>query len=221
MKPIFCAALAAVTLAVNSASATVVWDLNPQKLNQAAGSTSEAYNSQGYTITAYGFNLNGNVSSPQELFFKHEGPINGAFETGLGVSNTHDQELQVNNNGSPFDFIQFDLSAILSAGASSGALSVDSLQSGESFSIYASNALGTLGTQVGGVYGSSFDDKFVDLPNFGAYKYYSIVAASGDALPAAIRADFGVVPEMNALLPIVMLLGAVGIAERIRRRRTA
>lgn len=219
MKLTFGATLAVVGLAVHSACAAVVWDLNPQKLNQPAPASSQVYTSQGYSITAYGFNNEGGIGTPQQLFFKNVGPINGAYETGLGVSNTFDQELQVNANGSPFDFIQFDLSSIIRAGATNGAVAVSSLQTGESFSIYGSNMLGTLGTQLGGTFGNSVDAQFVNIPNFGTYQYYSIVAAAGDVLPSAVRADFPAVPEMNALIPVTALVGAIGAAELVRRRK--
>jgi hypothetical protein len=110
---------------------------------------------------------------------------------------------------------------ILKSGATSGSISVSSIQAGESFAIYGSNKLGTLGTQLGGTFGSTFDNKFVSLPNFGQYSYYSIVAASVDVLPLALSANIPPVPEMNAMLPVIALLSVVGAVELFRRRRVA
>jgi hypothetical protein len=205
-----------------SASATIVWQLNPNQLNGAVGSTSKTYTSQGYSITASGFNNNGGIGTPQDLFYKSLTPINGGAEIGLGVTNTGDHELQAGSSSSnPFDFIQFNLSMILKSGATSGSISVSSIQAGESFAIYGSNKLGTLGTQLGGTFGSTFDNKFVSLPNFGQYSYYSIVAASVDVLPLALSANIPPVPEMNAMLPVIALLSVVGAVELFRRRRVA
>jgi hypothetical protein len=209
-------------LAAAPASATVVWQLNPNNLNAPAGSTTLAYTSQGYTITATGYDNNGGIGTPTELYYKNVSTINGAFETGLGVVNTGDHELQSGSSVSnPFDFIQFNLTSVISAGATSGSVSVASIQAGESFTIFGSNAAGTLGTQLGGTYGSSVDNTFVNLPNFGQFNYYSIAAATGDVIPVALSAEIPAVPEMNALLPIVGLLGVIGAVEAKRRRRLA
>ncbi|MFL6583154.1 MAG: hypothetical protein ACJ8KU_01395 [Chthoniobacterales bacterium] len=217
-----CAAIMAAAMLAASASATIVWDLNPNHQNGPAGSTTLTYTSQGYSITANGFNNNAGIGTPQELFYKSITPVNGASEVGLGVTNTPDNELQAGSSASnPFDFIQFDLSMVLKAGATSGSVSVASIQAGESFAIYGSNSLGTLGTQLGGTYGSSFDNMFVSLPGFGQYNYYSIIAATNDVLPVALSAEIPAVPEMNAIVPVIGLLTVVGAAELLRRRRTA
>jgi hypothetical protein len=221
-------ALGAAIFALSTpAFATVVWQLNPNNLNQPTGTTTESYTSGGYTITASGYdNTNSQGSlrlgTPTELYFKNVGPINGAFETGLGVNNTADHELTAGSSpSSPFDFIQLNLTSILQAGATNGAVNVTSVQSGEAFTIFGSNIAGAKGTQLGGTYSSSFDNMFVNLPNFGQYDFYSIAAAEGDVIIKAVAADFPAVPEMNALLPITALLGAIGLAETVRRRRLA
>ncbi len=220
------AALSAIgTLALTvamPARAAVVWELNPNHQNAPAGSTSVTYTQQGYSITAYGFNNNGGTGTPQELFYKNETPINSAAEIGLGVTNTFDNELQAGSTTTnPFDFIQLDLSSIIKAGATSGSVSVASIQSGEGFTIYGSNTLGQLGTQIGSTYGSNFDNTFVNLPDFGQFKYYSIAATTNDVLPVAVSAEIPPVPEMNALLPVIGLLAAIAMADALRRRRLA
>lgn len=213
-------AIAALCLLASNAWATVVWNLNPTNLNQATG-TSQTYTTGGQSITAFGFNNNNGTGRPQQLFFKHENPINAGVEFGLGVANTADHEVQANSNGSPFDFIQFNLTSILKAGAANGGISVSSVQAGETFALYGSNKLGTLGTKLGGTFGSSSDNTFVNLPNFGKFDFYSVVAVSGDVLPSELRADFPAVPEMNALLPISVLAAMLVAGEMIRRRRVA
>src|ERR1700719_4655162 len=106
---------------------------------------------------------------------------------------------------------------MLAAGLLNGKISVGSIQANEAFAIYGSNTLGTLGTQVGGTFGSAFDNKFVSIPNFGQFHFYSIVAAAADVLPVAFQADLPAVPEMSAFFPIVGLLVAVGATPWLRR----
>lgn len=207
-----------------SAWATIVWELNPQpRQNAPVGSTSRVYTSQGYSITAYGFDNNGGVGTPSQLYYKNVSTIGGAVEFGLGLVNTDDHELKVSANG-PLDFIQFDFTAALAAGLLNGKISVGSIQAGEAFSIYGSNTLGLLGTKLdpGAPYGSTFDNQFVALPNFGQFDFYSIVAASGDILPIALSAEPPpAVPEVSALLPIIALVLALLGTQALRRRRAS
>jgi len=184
-----------------SSRAAIVWDLNPNHQNTAVGSSSHTYTSGGFSITAYGFDNNSGFGTAHELFYKNVAPINGAVEMGLGLTNTPSNEIQAG-----LHFIQFDFTSMLAAGLLNGKISVGSVQANEAFAIYGSNTLGTLGSQVGGTFGSAFDNQFVSIPNFGQFHFYSIVAAADDVLPVAIQADLPAVPEMNALLPIAALL---------------
>ena len=211
-----CAAGLAALLSASSASATVVWDLNPDNLNAPAGSSSVTYTQQGYTITANGYDNAGDVGTPHELYFKNVPTINGAVERGLGITGPGDNELQT-ANGLVNNFIQLDLSKIL-PGFTNGQISVGSVQKGESFQLFGSNAQGVLGAQIG-IFGSKFDDQFVAIPGFGAFTYISVASATGDVLPIAFRADITAVPEMNAFLPIIGLLAVIGAVEFARRRR--
>jgi hypothetical protein len=210
----FCALLF-VTL-VAAAQAAVVWDLNPTDANAPVGSSSHTYTSSGFSITAYGFDNHSGIGTAHDLFYKNEAVIGGATESGLGLTNTPHNELQASLN-----FIQFDFTSALAAGMFNGQLSVGSIQTGESFAIFGSNTLGTLGTQVSGIFGSSSDDQFVAIPNFGQFNYYSVLAMSDDVLPVAVRADLRPVPEMNALLPIAGLVVLVASANIWRKRRRA
>jgi hypothetical protein len=210
----FCALLF-VTL-VAAAQAAVVWDLNPTDANAPVGSSSHTYTSSGFSITAYGFDNHSGIGTAHDLFYKNEAVIGGATESGLGLTNTPHNELQASLN-----FIQFDFTSALAAGMFNGQLSVGSIQTGESFAIFGSNTLGTLGTQVSGIFGSSSDDQFVAIPNFGQFNYYSVLAMSDDVLPVAVRADLRPVPEMNALLPIAGLVVLLASASIRRKRRRA
>lgn len=195
----------------------VVWDLNPSNQNAPVGSSSHTYNSQSFSIIAYGFDNHGGIGTPHELYYKSVADNNGAVERGLGLVGTPHNELQVGLAG-PAQFIQFDLTSLLVSGLLNGTITVGSIQPGESFVIYGSHTLGTLGTQLGGTYGSAFDNKSIVLPDFGQYNFYSIAAASDDILPVSISAVLPPVPEVNAILPIVALLLLVLSTHAWRRR---
>ncbi len=199
-----------------AAQAAVVWDLNPADQNAPVGSTSHTYTSSGYSITAYGFDNNAGVGVAHQLFYKNEAQIDGAIETGLGLVNTPHSEI---NAG--LHFIQFDFTAALAAGMFNGQLTVGSIQANEGFAIYGSNALGTLGTQVGGPFtGLGFDNQSIAIPNFGQFHYYSIFATGGSVLAVEVRAEVAPVPEMGTIVPVAGLLLLV-FAFEVRRRRNA
>ena len=209
----FCALLFVTVIA--SAQAAVVWDLNPNQQNAPVGGSSHTYTSSGFSITAYGFDNHFGIGTAHDLFYKDQSPIGGAVEMGLGLVNTLDNELQAG-----LHFIQFDFTAALAAGMMNGQLSVGSIQPGETFAIFGSNTLGVLGTQVSTLFGSSVDNQFVGIRNFGQFNYYSVMAITNDVLPVAVRADLPAVPEMNALIPITALLvvlGATGVWQKRRR----
>ena len=199
-----------------SAQATVVtWNLNPSALDQSVGSSSNSYTVSGNTITAYGYDNNGGTGVAHELFYKNA----GADEIGLGLVGTLHNELQV-SNGNPLQFIQLDLTSVLSAGFFNGQLSVGSVQSGELFDLYGSNALGVLGTKLNSTsYDSSQDDQFVSVPSFGTYKFISVVSAAADVLPVAFQAEITPVPEATSILPTAFLAIVVTAFEARRRRR--
>jgi hypothetical protein len=213
---IFCAVVF-ISVIANTSSAAVVWDLNPNDQNAPVGSNTQIFTSDGFSITARGFDNNNGIGTPRELYYKNKPPVDGAVEFGLGLVTPHN-EINAGPNG-PLNFIQFDVTAILAAGMFNGQISVGSLQAGESYSIHGSNTLGTLGTQLSGPFvGLAFDNQFVPLPDFGLYNFYSIVASSGNVLPVALSAEIAPIPEMNALLPVAALVLLVFATHAWRRR---
>jgi hypothetical protein len=219
LAKIFCAVLFTAVIA-SSASAAIVWEFNPPpRQHGPAGSSSVTFTSSGFSLTAYGFDNNGGIGTARELFYKDRPPVDGAVEFGLGLNNVPHNEI---NKG--LQFIQFDFTAALAAGMFNGQLSVGSIQATEAFAIYGSNTLGTLGTQVGGPFtGLAFDNQFVNIPNFGQFTHYAILATEGSVLAIAARAEVAPIPEMNALLPVgaLVLLVFATNAWRKRTRRTA
>jgi hypothetical protein len=212
----FCSVIFTALIAGTS-SAAIVWDLNPDDLNAPVGSNTRIFTSDGFSITARGFDNNNGIGTPRELYYKNKPPVDGATEFGLGLVTPHN-EINAGPNG-PLNFIQFDVTAILAAGMFNGQISVGSLQAGESYSIHGSNTLGTLGTQLSGPFvGLAFDNQFVPLPDFGLYNFYAIVASSGNVLPQALSAEVAPIPEMNALLPIAGLVLLVFATNAWRKR---
>ena len=123
------------------------------------------------------------------------------------------------SGGNPVNYIQLDLRSILGQGFSNFQISVGSIQPGESFLLFGSNTQGELGTQLGGAFGSTFDDQFVSVTN--TYQFISIAAGALDVLPVAFRATVTPVPEMSALFPVFGLIAAVSFTQILRRRRAA
>jgi len=206
-------------LSACSAWATLItWDLNPTGANAAVGATFKDFTKSGYTITARGYDNVAGQDTAHELYFKNVAEIGGGSERGLGLVGTLNNELQT-SGGTPTNYIQLDLRSILGQGFTGLEISVGSIQSGESFLLFGSNTQGQLGTQLGGAYGSNFDDQFVAVP--GNFQFISVAAGAMDILPVALRGVITPVPEMSALFPIVGLIAAVSCTQILRRRRAA
>ncbi len=215
LKAILCT-VALILLASLADAALVTWNLNPSNLNQSVGSSSNTYTSSGFSITAYGFDNSGGNATPETLYYKAQPMSGGAHETGLGLANSPFNELNAGANIP--NFMQFDLSGILAAGLTDGQIAVASLQNGEGYKIYGSNTLGVLGTQIGGpLTGLSFDDQYVNIPDFASYDFISIVAASGNVLPFALRANMSAVPEIGGSSAAFVLLAFFGVVMATRK----
>ncbi len=218
-RTLLLAACVSALTASSALSSLVTWDLNPGNVNGNVGSSSQSYNVSGYSITASGYDRVAGPDMPHDLFYKSDNPVDGGSEHGLGLVGTPNNELQVNSNGTVPHYIQLDLRSILSAGFTGGEVEVGSIQAGESFRIFGSNTAGSIGTQLAGTWSSSFDEKFVTVPNFGAYQFIALASNEGDVLPVAFRASVAPVPEMSALFPIIGLVAAVASTQILRRRK--
>ena len=209
------AAFCTLALAFSSAHAgLVIWDLNPTNTNGSVGSSAHIFTSSGYSITAYGFDRVAGPDPGHELWFK-----NDIDDHGLGVTGTPHNELQVGPDG-PLQYIQFDLGSILSAGFMNGQLRVSSVDPGEAFDIYGSNTLGSLGTKIslgGGPYGDGDNNNFVNIPNFGSYRYVSIAATIDDVLPWALAATIPAIPELGGTSLALVLLAFFGVVVATRK----
>jgi hypothetical protein len=204
-------------LAISSAHAVLVtWDLNPTNANASVGSSSQTFTSSGYSITAYGFDQVAGPDTGHTLFYKNSG-----LDHGLGLVGTLNNELQVNPDGSLPHYIQFDLSSLLLQGFTNGQIKISSVDPGEAWDIYGSNTLGSLGTKLNAAaFNDTTNNSFVNIPNFGTYKYISVGSNIDDVLPWAIQANVTPVPEAASILPVVCLI-SIATAIEVRRRRRA
>jgi hypothetical protein len=215
LKTSLCIVCSLAFAASSAWAAVVTWDLNPTDLNQSVGSASHTFTSSTYSITAYGFDVASGLDTPHTLFYKDSGG-----DHGLGLIDTPHNELQ-NNSGSPLQYLQFDFGSL--AGFTNGQIKISSVDTGEGWTIYGSNTLGSLGTNLNlAGYGDSTNNQFVNIPNFGTYRYFSIVSTIDDVLPWSIRATIVPIPEAASLVPaICLIILASALEVRRRRRQTA
>jgi hypothetical protein len=140
----------------------------------------------------YGFDNNG--ASP--LFFKN----NGGDETGIGLAGGgSDHEV-----GTP-NFLQITGSGIAS-------VTIGSIQSGEEWAIYGSNALGTseVGVAANLIASGTGGGTATDVPLTGNYAYYTIYSPKGDILLDSAKTGTSRVPEPRTT-SLLMTMGLVGL----------
>jgi len=143
-------------------------------------------------ITATGFASNGVM---EDLYCKAE----GANETGLGLANTADHEIGVNN------FIQLDMGNFTST-----VLTIESVQSTEGFSIIGTNSAGTLagGSTLAGETDGGTDTVTV---NFAGFQFVDITATAGNVLLGSVST-----PEPSTYL--LMGTGLLMLGMLVRRK---
>ena len=120
-------------------SGTLTWNFN-SPLNTLG--TSQTYTINGVTITAYGFNNGSPLGTPTALYGKND----AGDEHGVGIASDSEHEINSTN------FVQVDLQNLINSGATNAQMSVGSVQVGppqESYNVYGSNTLGSLGTLLG------------------------------------------------------------------------
>lgn len=157
--------------------------------------TSQNYTSGGVTITAYGYNGNGTTT---DLYGKQD----GGDENGLGLKDYSDYEISTNS------FVQLDLTNLWAVNPGSLDMSIGSVQWGESWKIFGSDVLGTLGTDIQ----NGTTDAPLDFTLTGKaehYTYLGVEAGSGNVLLSTLSVDPTQAPEPSSIL--LLGTGLLGI----------
>lgn len=220
-------ALAALAAAA-SANAQVVINFNTPTPDPA---TSQVYTGGGLSVMAYGYSSAGH---PTDLY----GKSLGGDENGVGLEDFTDHE--INGPGSDLahtQFIQLDVSSLLSHGATGASFFMNSTTSPsrgryEFWNVYGSNSAGSLGTYLfdGRDEGSTHLHSLNNWWGTGSndYRYFSFSArgtcnidgaqcTAGNVLLGGL--SIAAVPEPSTWGMMLLGFGALGYAVR-RQRKT-
>jgi hypothetical protein len=189
----------ALILSLSSAASADTYTYNVVTGNGLTATFAD-FTSNGKTIVAYG-SVNG-VGA--DLWFKN----GGGSETGLGLAVPINHEIGGNS------FIQFDISQLLAVHPTSLTLSIGSVSSGESYSVWGSNSFSL--SDKGTFLGTSSSPMF-SVPGFAGYKFISISAASGNVLITGVTAKTDVPEPGSSSLIIAGLMSIVAAGMFFRR----
>ena len=184
-------------------AATLVFQLNSPNGDMG---TSYVFTQSGVQIPAYSYAITGRRP---DLYGKNS----GAGETGLGLTNDRDHEINTS------DFVQMDFSDPLALHMAAAQFQMGSVQSGEGWALYGSNTLGAIGTELM----TSTSEAIVTVPDWGTYRYYSWTAtAKNVVLGEIVLKNSDVKTTDSAPEPGTMAAtGAalIGVSMMIRRLR--
>jgi hypothetical protein len=132
-----------------------------------------SYSSDGIPLNVYGFSNNG---SPCDLYSSY---ISGG--PSLGLSNWSNSN-QIDNG----HFVQFDISAHNSSGATGTSINVTSTEWNATFDVYGSNTKGSLGTLLASNVLASLSG-YQSIPNANNYHYICVKGHQGDCAIACLQ----------------------------------
>ncbi len=137
---------------------------------------SQSYTVNGIAITAYGFT---NSGRPTALIGRND----GSDLYGLGIDATSSNEIDASN------FVQLDLTNVVAKNGQNLMITVTNVLSGESYNVYGSNTLGSIGTLL--LSNQTLDGTPLAIPNFASYKYIGVRAVVGNVLLGAVSFTLG------------------------------
>jgi len=122
----------------------------------------------------------------------------GLNEMGLGLASEPQHEI------SGTLFVQLNLTQVLAASPTSIALSIQSIQAGEGYSVWGSNTAGTPGTLLA----SNQTGATFTLPDLGSFNFISVSGGPGNVLLDDVDVT---VPTPEPSAAILLLLGLVAL----------
>ena len=193
-------AVVALVCTLAAHAGTVTFDLS---MPSGLLGVSQMYTAGPFTITAFGFDGTG---APTDLYGKNL----GFDETGLGLNNDPSGQHEI----SGMNYIQLDLTSLLHNPGL--AITIASVQTGETFDIYGSDTMGTLGSLL--FMGNSTDDQVpISLTGgLGGFDFYSVMATNGNVIIENVAATTSTVPEPGTL--VMFGSGIVVLAGVLRRK---
>jgi MYXO-CTERM domain-containing protein len=166
---------------------------------QAVGSSSYAVTHSGITLTACGYNTSVTPNTLKLLEWK----AGTGDEHGLGFTDTNDNEITLNSQDQPANYIQVNVTQALTAGGTNGMIKAGSVTNGEAFDVWGSNTKGTLGTLLTPS-GSTADQTFIPIPHWGSYNYIAMTVH-----PESVWGDDGLTMQPDCSYNDNVLLSAV------------